>query len=392
MLTEDLIADANRQFTICNACRYCEGLCSVFPAMELRTAFTQGDLSYLSALCHDCRACIDACPFSPPHELDVDIPELMAAARLQTFERYARPRLLWRLLTRPLSIAVVVALTLVLFTIVATSTGDPSRIIRGDHGRESFYHVVSFLWLVIPAGIVSAFAVAAITAGAFAFVRETGGASRLLNPRTLIRATSDALALRNLRGGGGGCRYPGDTRSPIRRHLHNAVFYGFVSMFAATVAAALEQDILGIQPPYPLLSVPVALGTLGGVATIAGCIGFVTLGVRSRDVRKSDQTRSLDRTFTVILAASVVTGLLTLVLRGTPAMGPALILHLGVLGGLYVAFPYSKFVHWVYRYLALLRSSAERTSRPVVHGPAGERPSPELIGSPALVQAERADA
>ena len=392
MRPDDLIAEANRQFTICNACRYCEGLCSVFPSMELRTAFTEGDVSHLSALCHDCRACVDACPFSPPHELAVNIPELMATARTDTFERYARPRFLWRLLTRPLSLAVVVALTLALFTIVAASTGNPTRIVRADHGPASFYHVVPFLWLVIPAGIVSALAVAAIAAGAYAFIRETGGARRLLSAGALLRAASDALGLRNLRGGGGGCRYPGDTRSPIRRYLHHAVFYGFMTMFAATVAAAVEQDLLGIQPPYSLLSVPVALGVLGGIATTAGCIGFVMLGVRSRDTRKSDQVRSLDRTFTVLLAAAVVTGLLTLVLRRTAAMGPALILHLGVLGGLYVAFPYSKFVHWVYRYLALVRSSAERTPEPTPHGPADRRLSNELIDTPTLVHAEKADA
>ena len=31
-----LIKDGERQMTICNACRYCEGYCAVFPAMELR--------------------------------------------------------------------------------------------------------------------------------------------------------------------------------------------------------------------------------------------------------------------------------------------------------------------------------------------------------------------
>ena len=30
--------------TICNACRYCEGLCAVFPAMEMRRTFAAGDL------------------------------------------------------------------------------------------------------------------------------------------------------------------------------------------------------------------------------------------------------------------------------------------------------------------------------------------------------------
>ena len=38
--------EAARQLVICNACRYCEGYCAVFPAMELRTSFSPGDVLY----------------------------------------------------------------------------------------------------------------------------------------------------------------------------------------------------------------------------------------------------------------------------------------------------------------------------------------------------------
>jgi citrate/tricarballylate utilization protein len=53
MPTTDVIDEAARQMTICNACRYCEGHCAVFPAMELRLAFAAADLEYLANLCHD---------------------------------------------------------------------------------------------------------------------------------------------------------------------------------------------------------------------------------------------------------------------------------------------------------------------------------------------------
>ena len=36
MQMKDLLKEADRQLTICNACRYCEGYCAVWPAMELR--------------------------------------------------------------------------------------------------------------------------------------------------------------------------------------------------------------------------------------------------------------------------------------------------------------------------------------------------------------------
>jgi citrate/tricarballylate utilization protein len=53
----DLVKDGARQMTICNACRYCEGYCAVFPAMEQRRVFTKADLTYLANLCFDCRDC-----------------------------------------------------------------------------------------------------------------------------------------------------------------------------------------------------------------------------------------------------------------------------------------------------------------------------------------------
>ncbi|MEK7836754.1 MAG: CitB family transcriptional regulator, partial [candidate division NC10 bacterium] len=55
MPAAELIKDAERQMVICNACRYCEGFCAVFPAIELRRTFAARDLTYLANLCFDCR-------------------------------------------------------------------------------------------------------------------------------------------------------------------------------------------------------------------------------------------------------------------------------------------------------------------------------------------------
>ena len=84
--------DAARVMTICNACRYCEGYCAVFPAMERRTVFDKGDLAYLANLCHNCAECYYACPYTPPHEFAVNVPKLLAAQRAQSYRENARPR------------------------------------------------------------------------------------------------------------------------------------------------------------------------------------------------------------------------------------------------------------------------------------------------------------
>ena len=52
-----ILEEADRLMTVCNSCRYCEGLCAVFPAMEMRRSFSDGDLNYFANLCHACGAC-----------------------------------------------------------------------------------------------------------------------------------------------------------------------------------------------------------------------------------------------------------------------------------------------------------------------------------------------
>src|SRR5690606_32318320 len=45
-------AEVSRILQICNACRYCEGFCAVFPAMTRRLEFNKADINYMANLCH----------------------------------------------------------------------------------------------------------------------------------------------------------------------------------------------------------------------------------------------------------------------------------------------------------------------------------------------------
>jgi citrate/tricarballylate utilization protein len=56
---------------------------------------------------------------------------------------------------------------------------------------------------------------------------------------------------------------------------------------------------------------------------------------------------------------SGLTGLALLALRSTPAMGLLLALHLGVIFAFFVTLPYSRFVHGLYRFAALVRHARE---------------------------------
>ncbi len=87
----ELLGEAERMMRICNACRYCEGFCAVFPALERRRVFEDCDLIYLANLCHDCRDCYYACQYAPPHEFDLNIPKIFQELRVATYKDFVWP-------------------------------------------------------------------------------------------------------------------------------------------------------------------------------------------------------------------------------------------------------------------------------------------------------------
>ena len=92
MQETEAIERARHEIEVCNACRYCEGFCAVFPALELRREFSAGDLSYLANLCHNCRGCYYACQYSPPHEWGINIPKILSEVRAESYAEYAWPK------------------------------------------------------------------------------------------------------------------------------------------------------------------------------------------------------------------------------------------------------------------------------------------------------------
>ena len=117
--------------TVCNSCRYCEGLCAVFPAMEMRRAFPDGDLNYLANLCHSCGACYVDCQFSPPHEFDVNVPRVLAQVRAESYAAYAWPRFLAPMFARNgLAISLVAALSVAAFILGFAAWHDARGAVR----------------------------------------------------------------------------------------------------------------------------------------------------------------------------------------------------------------------------------------------------------------------
>jgi citrate/tricarballylate utilization protein len=361
MLLDDLIEDADRQLRVCNACRYCEGYCAVFPAMERRREFEKGDVLYLANLCFECRACFYACPYTPPHEYAVNIPAVMSAVRTETYAEFTGPRLLNRLFRGnatlvTLTVGVLVALV---FGSVLLIQGS-SLVFSAQTGEGAFFEVVPYLAMVGPALALSAFWLAALLIGGARFWRSTGGSLReLLDLRAFARATKDAFGLEYLRGQGEGCTYPTSRFSQSRRYFHQALFWGVILDFASTSVAALYHNVLDIKPPYDYFSPPVVLGTAGGVLIVIGGAGLLWLKGRADPLPADKGMLVQDVAFLWLLLVTSVSGLVLLALRETAAMGTLLTVHLGIVAALFLMLPYGKFAHVVYRYAALIRNQVE---------------------------------
>ena len=135
--------------------------------------------------------------------------------------------------------------------------------------------------------------------------------------------------------------------------------------------ATLYHYLLAREAPYPWYDLPVVLGTVGGIGLVIGPAGLLVAKWR-RDPALADEARfGMDVAFIVMLFLTSVTGLALLVLRDTAAMGILLALHLGVVFALFITMPYGKFVHGIYRFLALVRYAKERSAIAAGHGEAG---------------------
>jgi len=358
--------------TVCNSCRYCEGLCAVFPAIEMRRAFSDGDLNYLANLCHACGACYVDCQFSPPHEFNVNVPKTLAIARDESYARYAWPRALSGLFVRNgIVVSAIAALSVAAFIIGFAAFNDRAALYGIHTGPGAFYALMLHNAMTLLFGTAFLCAILVLAMGGRAFWHDIG---EPIGTRTdlasLWQAVKDASRLRYLDGSGVGC-FDGEDRPTRRRRIfHHLTFYGFLLCFAATCVATLYHYLLAREAPYAWWDLPVVLGTLGGIGLLVGPAGLLILKARRDQVLIDQASAGMDTAFLVMLFLTSLTGVSLLVGRDTATMGPLLALHLGVVFALFITMPYGKFVHGLYRFMALVRYARER--REMVKGAASQ--------------------
>jgi citrate/tricarballylate utilization protein len=360
---DELTQQGRRTLTVCNACRYCEGFCPVFPALERRAAFTTADLSYLANLCHNCGECLYACQYAPPHEFGINVPRTLAELRLRSYVDYCWPRAFAAAFQRQgVSTALVLATAFAGALFAATASLNPGALTRGSESAD-FYAVVPHRVMVTLFGSVFGFAAVALSVGLRRFRRQSSGESRAHGKpaHATWPALRDSVSLRHLHGSGVDCTTDEDTRRPWRRWFHHCTFYGFALCFASTTVAA-AYHLVGWEAPHAYASVPVVLGTIGGVGLLVGPAGLLAVRTRRDPLLGVPGGEGLDDALAVLLFLTSLTGLVLLLARTQAAMPVLLIVHLGCVLALFVTLPYGKFVHGLYRAAALVQFAREETA------------------------------
>lgn len=348
MISTNSITEARRQAKICNACRYCEGYCSAFPALTRLRDFSDGDITQIANLCHNCRGCYYACQYTAPHEFDINLPNALAKVRNESWQQYIWPGNLGRIFQThawATMIAIVVGFA-ALFLAMRTIN---------SAGGEGFYAVLSHSVMVLiffPAFVLP---LLSILVGLYRYWGAVDG--ERVKYAQIVGAIKSAANMKNLDGGhGDGCNFETEDRfSHARRYAHQLVMYAFLLCFASTSIATLMHYVLDIPAPYPLFSFPKLFGISGGILLSIGCAWMLHLKWKA-DANLSDPaTHAAENAFIALLGFVGFSGLLLYFLGNTNWMPALLAIHLGAVLTFFLLTPYTKMAHGFFRLAALIR-------------------------------------
>jgi citrate/tricarballylate utilization protein len=185
MTVESALDEGRRLMSICNACRYCEGYCAVFPALERRLEFSDADLRYLANLCHNCGQCLTSCQYAPPHEFALNLPRDLATIRGHSYCNYAWPAGWASMHGRGVGAWLALAGVLAAVFLLAA-------LANGAQPRATFYDVIPHSVMAMTFGALGIFVVLARALMISRFSRDTGERESLIDSRAIPRAFHDA--------------------------------------------------------------------------------------------------------------------------------------------------------------------------------------------------------
>lgn len=345
----------------CFQCATCSVVCSItpserpFPRKEMIWAswglkdklISDGDIW----LCHQCGDCSVNCPRGAKPA------DTFAAIRSYLFKNLAFPRFLGTWLSEPKYLPPVLAIPAVWLLIMLAAAGTLWTIPEGEIEFAKFLpHPHLYFVFITSTHLAALF----LIIGLVKYWKLLGGSQAGRddpNPGGPTQGDIAASAIATVKEILTHAKFKKCEENSYRYLGHLGIMYGFLLIAIGTGIAFLMMYGLNIHPPFHQLSPPKILGHMGVIVLIAGLI--LVIRERVAGDESVSKTTYQDWYLLLILLAVAVSGQLVEFIRLAGVAWLAYwgyIVHLVFVFALIGYFPYSKFAHMFYRFVAILHS------------------------------------
>lgn len=303
-------------------------------------------------MCYNCNDCSVHCP------REAKPGEVLAAVRNYSFMDYAFPKFMGKALSQAKYLPLLFGFPIILLLLVL-GTGDL------PDGPILFREFLPYIYIDAAAAIFTVLVLTAIIVSVRRFwgnLKEGSLGTQAGSTSTVKSVTSSIVPV--LMGVLKQQKFADCEANNIRYYGHLSILYGFILCFITTSIVAgfiWAAELLFHQwedfllPPWSLFSVIKVLGNAGGLAIIAGC--GIVLYNRYANEDKAGKFTYQDALFTWVVLLVAITGMVTQCARMIDVAFVAYLvysIHLVLVFFLLAYLPYSKFMHMVFRFVALV--------------------------------------
>ena len=368
---QEILKSGGETLKKCFQCGNCSVVCNISPQI---TPFPRKEMIWAQWgmkenllgnadiwICHGCADCSTHCPRG------ANPGDVMSAVRNISFNHYAGFGFMGNLLAKPWALPILFLVPLVWIGVAIAFASKKGFIAIKPIVYSNMMPVHAIDSVFIPA---VAFAVVSFIIGLFRFWKDLETRSPGLDPESAgssligsALAVAKGIAVHEKMGK---C-----VTNSYRFSSHLMAMYGFFALMATTslVAAMYWINTLGIAQvsatPLPLAHPVKILGNLGALLAVTG----VTIIIARRYGPGGGAAGSLsyyDSHFILILYGTILTGIVSEMLRLADMAAPAFgiyYVHLVFVFVLLVYAPFSKFAHLVYRFTAMMYARSGKRER-----------------------------